>query len=61
MKRKHLALAIPMAASLFMSACAEEGRMSPEEEDVDIQDPGKEEDAEDIEKNETIKDQETEE
>jgi hypothetical protein len=33
-------LFVPVCASLLLVGCMEEGRMSPEEEDVDVVDPG---------------------
>ncbi|WP_456271300.1 hypothetical protein [Bacillus sp. AK031] len=41
MKRmKRAALLVPLSAGMLLSGCMEEGRMSPEEEDVDVVDPG---------------------
>ncbi|WP_421384932.1 hypothetical protein ACOJQI_09220 [Bacillus salacetis] len=33
-------LVVPLCASFLLAGCMEEGRMSPEEEDVDVVDPG---------------------
>jgi hypothetical protein len=43
---------LPLSAGMLLSGCLEEGRMSPEEEDVDVVDPGVE-NGEDIEENST--------
>lgn len=39
-KKKISALLIPLCAGVLLSGCLEEGRMDPEEEDVDVVDPG---------------------
>ncbi|WP_409253972.1 hypothetical protein V1502_08760 [Bacillus sp. SCS-153A] len=55
MKKLHLmTLAFSLSASIFLAGCMEEGRMSPEEEDVDVVDPGlgdEDSEAEEIESN----------
>jgi PBP1b-binding outer membrane lipoprotein LpoB len=39
-KMKSTALITPLCACMLLSGCMEEGRMSPEEEDADVVDPG---------------------
>ena len=41
MKNKKVsAMMVPLCAGILLSGCMEEGRMSPQEEDVDVVDPG---------------------
>lgn len=40
MKKKAAALLVSLSTATLLAGCMEEGKMSPEEEDVDVVDPG---------------------